>query len=327
MHPTIAIASVSERDMDLLVMEEFLSSPGFSDWFLKMAIGKEAVNWSCVKARRSVTNSIGESDLEIVFKDLEGLTHFLLIENKIAAALQPLQAERYRLRGSSYKSGGHCARFTTVIVAPAKYFGTSQAAKGFDSRVTYEDLAGWFEAASSLGPRRFYKLAIIQRAIEKGAYGYQVNEDEISTSFWRHYWNLSRRHAPHLEMREPRGKPSGSTFITFHPQSLPRGFEIKHKLTGTAGALTGFVDLEIGSLGSRVNQVYLALRPFLEEDMTVVRATGSAAVRVVVDIVDPNKSAEPQEAGISTGLDAASRLLTWFDSQPEISKLLGELKG
>lgn len=327
MLPMISVSSVSERDIDLLLLEEFLSSERFSKWFLQKVLGEAPANWLCVKAARSVTNSIGESDLEVAFKGPGGLTHLLLIENKIAAGLQPRQAERYKLRGDGYRSGGHCSRFTTVIVAPLRYFGTSSTTRGFDCQVAYEDLFKWFESDVSLGSRRFYKLAVLQRAIEKSAIGRQSDEDQVSTSFWRCYWNLSKRDAPHLEMREPKGKTAGSTFISFCPASLPRGFEIKHKLTGTRGALTGFVDLEIGGLGRRTNQVYTVLSPFLDEDMTVVRATGSAAVRLIVEIVDPNKSAEPQEMGIAAGLEAASRLLSWFSSRSEIPRLLGELKG
>lgn len=323
----ISVSSVSERDIDLLLLEEFLSSAKFSEWFLEKALGEGPADWSCLKGARSVTNSIGESDLEVAFKGPDGLTHLLLIENKIAAGLQPRQAERYKLRGDGYRSGGHCSRYTTVIVAPLRYFGTSSTTRGFDCQVAYEDLVKWLESDVTMGPRRFYKLAVLQRAIEKSALGHQPNEDEVSTSFWRYYWNLSRKHAPHLAMREPKGKTSGSTFISFCPASLPRGFEIKHKLTGTGGALTGFVDLEIGGLGPQANQVYLILSPFLDGDMTVVRASGSAAVRLIVEIVDPNKSAEPQEMGIAAGLEAASRLLSWFGSRSEIPRLLGDLKG
>lgn len=83
MLPIISISSVSERDVDLLLLEEFLSSARFSQWFLQKVLGEALADWLCVKAARSVTNSIGESDLEVAFKGPDGLTHLLLIENKV----------------------------------------------------------------------------------------------------------------------------------------------------------------------------------------------------------------------------------------------------
>jgi hypothetical protein len=40
MLPIISISSVSERDVDLLLLEEFVSSAQFSQWFLRKAFGE-----------------------------------------------------------------------------------------------------------------------------------------------------------------------------------------------------------------------------------------------------------------------------------------------
>lgn len=38
----VEIAGVSERDMDLLLLEEFQSSQGFQQWFIRQVLGKDA---------------------------------------------------------------------------------------------------------------------------------------------------------------------------------------------------------------------------------------------------------------------------------------------
>lgn len=42
----------------------------------------------------------------------------ILIENKLDAAFQPQQAERYRTRGDAYLQNGECDRWVTVLLAP-----------------------------------------------------------------------------------------------------------------------------------------------------------------------------------------------------------------
>lgn len=109
----IAIAGVSERDMDLLLLEEFQSSQGFQQWFIGKVLGNDVRLAELVFAKRSITQSTGESDLEITFADSSGGTVRFLIENKVNAGFQPQQAERYRIRGDSYvtrKDSSLCIR-------------------------------------------------------------------------------------------------------------------------------------------------------------------------------------------------------------------------
>src|SRR5688572_22073219 len=93
----ISIAGVSERDIDLLLLEEFHSSPTFQAWFVAQILGGGAVTGELVSARRSVTQSTGESDVEVAFKCDDGREVRFLIENKLNVGFQPLQAERYRM--------------------------------------------------------------------------------------------------------------------------------------------------------------------------------------------------------------------------------------
>ncbi|MBI3830778.1 MAG: hypothetical protein HY291_14755 [Planctomycetes bacterium] len=235
-----------------------------------------------------------------------------MIENKVGAGLQPLQAERYRLRGDSYIATGHCAAYYTVIVAPARYFGEMEGHKGFGSRVTYEQILQWFLDEQSLGERRYYKAALLRSAIEKATLGYQPVEDAPTTSFWRTYWQYARNFAPRLEMKEPSSKPSGSGFIYFRPPSLPRDVEICHKFN------RGFVDLQLNGMGNQLNMVNTILGPHFDPNMELTLAAKSAAIRLKVPILTANIAIEKQELEVRAGLDAAMRLLTWFLSKQDV---------
>lgn len=306
MSARISIAGVSERDIDLLLLEEFQSSRAFRQWFAAQVLGKARRLGELISAQRSVTHSAGEIDLEIVLSDESGREVRILIENKVNAGFQPQQAERYRKRGESYVSRKAGAEYHTVIIAPSRYFGDTASTKGFDKRITYEAVLDWFTHAHELGARRAYKTTLLKSAIEKGTLGYQPEEDKPVTNFWRAYWRFARDHAPELEMKEPKQKPSRAGFIHFFPRSLPRGIEIHHKFK------KGRVDMQVKGFGNRLNELHRSLHRHLRRNMTLKQAGKSGAIRVEVPALDPNRPFEEQLPQAQIGLRAAMDLLHWF---------------
>jgi len=101
------ISGVSERDIDLLLLEEFISSVPFQELFLKQSKFKEE-KLTYVEAQRSVTDSIGESDLEVLFKNEDEKVFMLMLENKVNANFQKDQLERYVQRGKNYIKNKLC---------------------------------------------------------------------------------------------------------------------------------------------------------------------------------------------------------------------------
>ena len=114
-----------------------------------------------MRCQHSVSNSLGQSDLEVSFSDTEDQVWRVLIENKIYAGYQPEQAERYASRGELYKRQHLCSNFITVLTAPAKYIGSAR--NGFDSSITLENIRIWFENAKSLGLRQTCKSGCPER--------------------------------------------------------------------------------------------------------------------------------------------------------------------
>jgi hypothetical protein len=143
MKPTISIPGVSERDVDLLVLEEFVAEPAFRDWLVGHAVGRTVSNAALRSARRSVLQSLGESDLELEVS-LDSRLVRILVENKVRAGLQRDQAIRYAKRAQMHVDRGDCHECHVLIMAPATYFGGS-GTRGFARRVTYEELIAWFD--------------------------------------------------------------------------------------------------------------------------------------------------------------------------------------
>lgn len=300
------ISGVSERDIDLLLLEEFLSSPDFLQWFTAHVLGPSFNPGALLSARRSVTQSSGESDLEVTFLDQDRRPVRLLIENKVNASLQPRQAERYQERGRSCIENGERAKFCTVLVGPERYFGKGHSLKGFDARVMYEEIRDWFARSQGMGPRKRYKCDLLTAGIEKGTVGYQVVADAPVTAFWRQYWELTLRIVPELEMQEPIGKPARAGFVKFYPVSLPRGVSLVHKLG------KGYVDLQFSGMGKRLSELRSKFGDYVEPGMEFKQATKSGAIRLDVPKLHTGFDFPPQEDNARQGLAAAQRLLAWF---------------
>ena len=67
--PTQAVATVFERDVDLLILEELSSSFPFRAWWLGKVGYKDPEHHKFVRAWHSIPDQAGESDLVFVVED------------------------------------------------------------------------------------------------------------------------------------------------------------------------------------------------------------------------------------------------------------------
>jgi len=302
----LQIAGVSERDIDLLLLEEFIASDTFAFWFLKK-VGLDVHSAPrVIYAQRSVTQSVGESDLLVAIAEAGGDIHYLLIENKIAASFQPRQAARYRERGHEYQVQGLCKTYSTVLIAPDDYLGTTASRHDFDAVLRYEDILLWFGEQSALGSRAAYKQVLLSSAISKAKYGYQPIEDAAVTDFWKGYWRLAIDVAPELEMAEPKAKPSRSSFIYFRPGTLPSGVAIVHKLSH------GFLDLQFANMGKQLSRLRVEFGSALIPGMTIERAANSGVIRLKVPLLYTGCPFSEQAKTARICLEQAAELLKWY---------------
>ena len=303
--PAISVLGVIERDIDLLLLEEAFSNPAVSERFVDAVLPTASPGSRLTQASKSVSSSLGESDLEFWFQLADGRRLVALVENKIAAFFQKDQASRYRQRAEEYLLRGEADLCRTVLFAPRVFLASYEGSKGFDVMMSYEEVADWIKAGSNFGARGRYKVYLLESACEKASFGYLAIEDQRVSAFWMSYWHLAIEHAPELEMKQPSPKPARSGFVYFHPPELPKGVDIVHKLPH------GNLDLQFRGMGNRLSKIRRAFSAKLERDMQIAGAAKSGVVRIAVHKVNPGRAFEPQQNSALEGLLAASRLLEW----------------
>lgn len=297
----LQLSGIFERDVDLLLWEELVASREFLSWFLRKAGLSGRVRLAGVE--RSVTTETGESDLVIDVRRGTA-TIKVLVENKLDAVFQPLQARRYRRRAAAYVNNRECDSAFTVIVAPESYFGNREECLEFDACVTYESIIRWFERSSALGTRGQCKSFLLRRAINDS--GWKRVPDKAATNFWHLYWQRAMNRAPQLQMTEPEGVPATSNFIYFRPSGLAPSVRLIHKLP------YGRVDLQFARKGNRVEEIERAYGPHLDSDMRIGRANKSAVIRIIVPPIEMKGNFHSSEAAVKKGIEAATRLLVLY---------------
>ncbi|WP_280535730.1 PD-(D/E)XK nuclease family protein [Halopenitus sp. POP-27] len=133
-----AITHVLERDVDLFVIQLLQTSPGFRNWFFEHLEPEDKPD-QFLGIEHSVTDTKGESDIVFGVETQDGQRYLLLIENKIDAAKQERQAERYYERGQSYVANRSWDEFRVGLIAPARYIGRAER-KEFQTVIQYEEI-------------------------------------------------------------------------------------------------------------------------------------------------------------------------------------------
>lgn len=298
------IEAASERDIDLLLLEELSVSEGFAAWLAEKAFGTSSLYYRTLGAWHSVTDpEFGESDVVLIFQATNNKNCAILIENKIDALPQTEQAQRYRRRGEKGQTSGQWDIFKTCIVAPQAYIDKTEDASGYDKAVSYEEIGQWFIDHSSEQVRGTYKSKLISEAIEQNRRGYTMTPDDHVTDFWKKYWEYAESHHPKLDMRRPGMKPAKSDWPDFRPRPLDKRFSIVHKLA------KGNVDLQIAGAAEQLEELYDKYQNLLQDDMEFVKAGKSGALRINVRQIDRFGDFSVQREAVEQGMRAAEKLI------------------
>lgn len=313
-------SDLRERDLDLLLREELYVSEEFQQFFFsnlgervkaepvpltRSVDGETLQNAKLMCVRHSVQCG-GESDLE-VHLNCSGRRIRILIEDKIDAAFQTEQAERYISRGEYYvrKEEEKCDGFVTVLVAPNQYL--AKAKHGFDLTIGLEEILEWFNDKPE--PRRRYKASVIKSILDEGP----DPGNPAVTRFWGEYYKLANGIAKPLKMRQP-GPQSGG-FLYFHPDGKPQFLSLVHRLN------KGCVDLQFATLKPARDE-FDARVDFAESDMYCVVTGGSVSLRVKVEELATREEFLPQRDAAKQGILAAEKLWKWFqDHQVKIKDI------
>lgn len=170
----VALKKIYEHDMDLLILEEFISSKEFARIFLdKLQLSDD---YTLHKAIHSLSDSDGESDIVLILQ-YPGKKVALLIEDKIDAQTMPEQSARYHKRGNSGKLRGEYDSYHIILVAPEDYHKEHLTDKNaaYEHRVSYESLRDYFVRQNA--PRSAFKFSVVDFALKEKKAGYLVQED------------------------------------------------------------------------------------------------------------------------------------------------------
>ncbi|EJL6636360.1 PD-(D/E)XK nuclease superfamily protein [Vibrio cholerae] len=269
--------NVTERDIDLLLIEELQVSPSFANWFVYKALG-EATTVKSLGVWHSVSDAtLGESDLIFKFQSDNGVVEALLIENKIDADAQPEQGERYQLRGHKGKEQGYWEDFRTCILAPLAYL--ERNIEPYDCEIAYEDIIGYLKSKNSA--RSNYRANVLTSAVEKQRRGYVSCVSIAMTEYARKYLEYVSEYHPELRPEKSKPRAEGHTWINFYPFGVEKKMPIVHQIYGDAVKIMFLAQAE------RYEELSLIFNDFNAHPLVVRQSGKSVIVEVKVSSIDP----------------------------------------
>ncbi|MCK1485578.1 hypothetical protein IVB25_23515 [Bradyrhizobium sp. 193] len=311
--------SIQEFRIDFFLEEEFLVDPAFGRAFLSACRSHDRLE-SVEGVYHQPADKHCIADLivmaSVVGPDSNPARLALLIENKITAAAQPQQADRYRKRGATGVSQGLWDRYLTVLVAPASYIA---AGHGYDNAVPLETIKEWIPTSDQ--KRRAIKHAILDAAIAKrNATGIQI-VDPVMTNFRRLYFeyvqDFNRRTGSDFLMSPPRPAWFDDTWFKFREPSMPLLAEFRH-LSRTGNIGLDLKGVQLGSLG--------LLQPLLEDGMylePVGRKKQNASIKKMVGAIRSFEDFEAEKDKVEAALVFAQRITRiWIENRPAFDEVL-----
>lgn len=284
----IKFDTVLERDMDLLIMEEFICSPKFARIFLD-AVGIRD-NYTIEEVIHSMRDvDLGESDIVFIL-NIDGTRHAIHIEDKIDALAMPDQRGRYSQRAEKDIASRQYDKYSVLIVAPEKYLSVNKESHKYEHQVRYEQLRDYFASRNDIRSR--YKFTLIDRAIYDQKTGYQYEANPGVVNFCTAMDAYQKDHYPAL--------PIGT-------QAWWRGYKtLISTATIVYKANKGFCDLQFSNCTRE--ELLSKVKDFLSDRMTVEKAGKSASVRISVPPVWFEKSFLDNVLEVDKALDAMTEL-------------------
>ena len=218
--------SVGERDVNLLVVEELLSSATFKRRLFgsagielvdrRDAEGVAAYTEVCLPGEHAAEIDILVTATRAVVAS--GRSAYLLIENKIDVGFQPLQPERYREQAKALVASGTVDVAKTIAIAPEAYLiGQSTRIRLFDSVVSYETIGSWLLsepfACPELGRRAGVKAVLLSQAICKQKRLMPQIISAAVTLNWKEIYEMAAGEFADLRMPPPGAKGRSSWSI------------------------------------------------------------------------------------------------------------------
>lgn len=274
----VNLRDVSERDMDMLIIEEFICNEAFRNLFYGQEDIRLGRDFAVCEAYKSLSDNDGESDVTFIVSD--GKTRVaIFIEDKIDACTQEKQSERYELRAQKGVENGKYDAYYVFLACPEDYWKEHAEDKNaqYKYKVFYENMRGLYVGGNTA--RDIYKYQVIQTAIDAKKKGYQVIENEAVTQFWKDLRKFCENRVEMLGGDTAKG--SDACWPEF--QTALKNVKIVYK------ANKGYVDLQFSGYGDRIGDLREILirkldKSFEEKlvckEIRLDRAEKSAVVRI-----------------------------------------------
>jgi hypothetical protein len=305
---SIIVPRFYERDIDILLAEEFQVSPDFANWFLSATECAACQAGRVLEVAVSKSDNLGESDLIVLFESADSKSRFALyIEDKINAPLQHEQLARYRKRAEIGQQRGFYSHFHVVLCSPKAYRETHKDAEGFDAYLSFESIAGFLQENDPVSVRNLYRASIFANAATKlGHGGWKKETDPLTDSFWQGAYEIAIREFPDLEMRPP-NFASGTTWISFRPHELPTQ---PRQVIADLKAANGFADLTFSGILCRLFAPLISSLP--ESDMTTHQAGRSTVIRLKISAFGISVFDSKAEEHVRAAFTACTRLIRFY---------------
>jgi len=327
----LTLTHATERDIDLLLVEEFKCSPDFVRWFshqVAAAVGASIhVGPSQVTHSRRRTHNRREIDICLEIGGGKAPATYVLVENKLDTTEQFEQAESYREEARQLVSNGTVNAAYTALIAPTSYLNQHRHfASKFDATVPYETVAAFLTqraiSGGEVGDRLRHRAAMMEQAITKSRRGYEAVPLAQIEQFNAKYVALARAKFPLLKpgpsmLKE--GRPGESKTMIFAPDACPDWdflpqMRIVHQLReGNANVnFYGWGDQFVTLAGPMATD--LAGAPYRLVPTANKRANGRSGLMIVVETpqVDNISGFDAQADAIIKGMEATEGLRAWI---------------
>lgn len=328
----LTLTHATERDIDLLLVEEFVCGSDLLRKVLSEAVGVDlaSVGYHSHRVIHSVRRIHNRREIDICVEVETGdaAPAMLLIENKLDTSEQIDQSKSYREEAEFLVSTGRASAVWTMLVSPAEYARTNpRFASEFDGYVAYESIRDLLASrarkeSGELAARLRHRAALLDQAVEKHRRGYTPVPLPVITDFNERYVALLREKYPNLipgpAMLKP-ASPGESVTMIFGPETLPAWpflpqMRLVHQLREANANLCfygwgdQFTDLAEPLAHLAAGQGF-KLQPTINR-----RKNGKSGLMLIAaaDVVDNQRPFEPQVAAILDGMAKAETLRQWL---------------
>lgn len=330
--PTLIHAT--ERDVDLLLVEELHASLDFVVWMAaQVGFVAPVASWD-VKHSKRRTRSRREIDIFLDVTHEDKSRSAILIENKLDTTEQPDQAESYREELDVLDEG--YARSAMIIVCPLAYADQhAHFTNKFDAVVSYQAIQLYFkdmddEAGAETVLRYRFRAELIDQAINKHRRGYTPIPDKVVGDFNAQYVALLRKIAPDIKpgpsMLKPANPRESTSMIFDQAKSLvslpsnirPRRFA--HELGRGSDRRANYVAVTFSGWGAALPHIIEQLAAdaeaigaeFTAKTPTKIRPNPGLVMSIPAAPVDNQGDFEEQVHLLEEGIRAAVRLKVWL---------------